>query len=475
MENTQQERFEFQQKYGIQKDYIILSKEDKKAQASHEIFDFNNKQLISYLEDKYQIENTEKVKEDKAKAIVKACFMIQSGFNVCLHGYGSKRQILQEISDLFINYPKLIIQGYSAASQIQQILQKLKYIVVKVTGQNSGSKRTEGILEYLKQQEKNMGDIAKQVPFILIVFHNIDSKQFIEQDSVRTLSTILDLPYVKAVCSIDHVKYPIVFTSKFLEAFNFSFIEVHTHQCYLHEFKVSQNTFNLRKEKEGEALKYIFRSLTKVQKEIIQFVAKYVKDKLEQNPGSSIQINGQTEDGQIIGLTSKDLSEMLIDEMILGSEQSLKENLLEILDHKVFIQIESQQKTYLTMNYSRNILDKIINNKLDEEEEQEQQEEEEENYSVKDMKDEKQIISSSQSSSQSQDEEAQVKPKKKQTKNLGKKKKSSSESQSDSESDTKIQVKKGPGSPKSKNKKSINKKKEFIYENSDEDDNSNYQ
>ncbi|KAL4434520.1 hypothetical protein ABPG74_007304 [Tetrahymena malaccensis] len=465
MENTQQERVEFQQKYGIQKDYITLSKENKKSQSTDEVIDFNNKHLITYLEDKYQQEDSEKVKEDKAKAIVKACFMLQSGFNVCLHGYGSKRQIIQEISDLYINYPKLIIQGYSAATQISQILQKLQYIVAKMTGQNSASKRTEGILEYLKQQREKMEGIAPQFPFILIVFHNIDSKQFIEQDSVKILSTILNLPYVKVVCSIDHVKYPIVLTSKILEAFNFSFIEVHTHQCYLHEFKVSQNTFTLKKEKEGEALKYILRSLTKVQKEIIQFFAKYMKDKLEQHPGSFIKINGQTEDGQIIGLTFKELLEMLIDEMILHSEQQLKENLLEILDHKVILQIESQQKTFYTMNYSRQLLQKIVDNKLEEEDEQEEQQEgEEENDTVKDMEEEKQVISSSQSNSQSQDEEPQVKTKKGQTKKVAKKKKNSSESQSDSEYEEEKQKK----VPKHKKIQNKYKKKGYISESSDE-------
>ncbi|EAS04912.2 origin recognition complex subunit 2 (macronuclear) [Tetrahymena thermophila SB210] len=476
MQNNQQERLEFQEKYGIQKDYISLSKEDKKKQAADEVIEFNNKNLISYLEDKYQVEDTEKVKEDKAKAIVKSCFMIQSGFNVCLHGYGSKRQIIQEISDQFINYPKLIIQGYSAATQIQQILQKLKYIVVKITGQNSGQKRIEGILEYLKQQEENMGKISSQVPFILILFHNIDSKQFIEQDSVKILSAVLNLPYIKAVCSIDHVKYPIILTSKVLESFNFSFIEVHTHQCYLHEFKVSQNTFNLKKEKEGESLKYIFRSLTKVQKEIIQFVAKYIQDKLDQNPGTAIQINGLTEDGQIIGLTLKELLEMLIDEMILNSEQQLKENLLEILDHKVIISIENQQKTYYTMNFSRQILEKIVNNKLEDGEEDQEQEEEEENNSVKDMEEENQIISNSQNSSQSEDEDVKGKKKYRQTRREGKKKKNSSESLSDSENEKHKFNKKTSGILKTKNKQQKNKKSSFTSQSSEEDgDDDSYQ
>lgn len=73
--------------------------------------------------------------------------------------------------------------------------------------------------------------------------------------------------------------------------------------------------------------------------------------------------------GETSGVTLKDLLELCIDEMILSSDQQLKENLLEILDHKVFVEkkLPNNSKIHYVMPYSNVILQKVVDNKLEDE------------------------------------------------------------------------------------------------------------
>ena len=69
--------------------------------------------------------------------------------------------------------------------------------------------------------------------------------------------------------------------------------------------------------------------------------------------------------------------------MTLSNEQLLKENLLEILDHKIFVEKKNENnkhKILFTMNYSKKIIDLLADNNI--QEINSESDEEEENYLV---------------------------------------------------------------------------------------------
>ena len=87
-------------------------------------------------------------------------------------------------------------------------------------------------------------------------------------------------------------------------------------------------------------LKFVMDSFTKSQKEIVIAVAKW---QLE-NMGK--------------GLTLQQMWEMSIEQTIFTTKSNMDESLLEILDHKVFIQDES--KNYTMAHYPKKVLDNLV-------------------------------------------------------------------------------------------------------------------
>lgn len=150
--------------------------------------------------------------------------MIERGFNVCLHGFGSKINVIEQISSYYKNVPRVIVKGYSPASSIQQMASKIKYGVAKILKCSSTtSKKSESIIEYLESKQGFM-DEEEKIKFILVVFHNLDGKQFVDGESVKLLARIFRLSYIRVICSVEHVKWGIAVSSKTLEKMNLAFL-----------------------------------------------------------------------------------------------------------------------------------------------------------------------------------------------------------------------------------------------------------
>jgi len=58
------------------------------------------------------------IRKDLDAAILKTCYLLEAGFNVCLHGFGSKREILSEISSYYPETVRIIISGYFPSSSM---------------------------------------------------------------------------------------------------------------------------------------------------------------------------------------------------------------------------------------------------------------------------------------------------------------------------------------------------------------------
>lgn len=235
------------------------------------------------------------------------------------------------------------------------------------------------------------------VKYILLMIHNLDAKQFLDVETMEMFGRVLSLSYVRCVCSVDHVKFGLTLPPKTLELLNFAFITIHTKEMYKKEFAIFENSLEQKKASKDESLKYILKSMTKAQKEIIKLLAEQVL-KGTTTSNNFMEVEGEEAAASLIiksakGFTLKQLYENCIEEMILSSEQQLRENLLEIIDHKVFIEMKNYQgKSIYTMTYSKQVLEKIVDGTIENDDAKEQQFSDEDEESLPQQKQQLQSI-----------------------------------------------------------------------------------
>lgn len=84
--------------------------------------------------------------------------------------------------------------------------------------------------------------------FILVIFHNLDAKQYVDNESIKLLSRIFNISYIRVLCSVDHVKWAISVNPTALEKMNLIFIKCDTNSKYVKEFSLECNTLKVEKE-----------------------------------------------------------------------------------------------------------------------------------------------------------------------------------------------------------------------------------
>ena len=99
---------------------------------------------------------------------------------------------------------------------------------------------------------------------------------------------------------------------------------------------------------------YIWQSLNRNQKQIVKFIAQNAIENLNRDDSES---NYYTFNG---------LLEVCKDEVVLGTDHQLRQNLLELLDHKIIMERmdDKRNKKVYIMKYEKRTLEKIMEMKI---------------------------------------------------------------------------------------------------------------
>ncbi|KRX03080.1 hypothetical protein PPERSA_10161 [Pseudocohnilembus persalinus] len=211
-------------------------------------------------------------------------------------------------------------------------------LMIKYLQKNQSSEKR--INEFFEKNEEIQQKI-KKIIFSLKCGSNIIVHGY---GSLLQISQLACCGKIRLLTSfIDH-RYFLLINQDLQENFGFQHYQLNTLLPYETEFKSMQNLANAKKNLKQKALVHVLKSFTSNQKNVIYELARYLLD----HPKSQ-------------GLVFRDLYTLCEDEGILVRESQLKENLLEILDHKIIIEKEINNKKYFTMNYQKSILQKLAN------------------------------------------------------------------------------------------------------------------
>ncbi|XP_014203762.1 origin recognition complex subunit 2 [Copidosoma floridanum] len=239
--------------------------------------------------------------------------IMEEGFNILLYGFGSKRSLINDFfKEIIPDEPTLIINGFFPNLTIKEILDD---IIVELLGLNTAPSQNE-CYDIIK---RTMNSYPNERIYLLI--HNIDGEILRTQKTQEMLCRLANIPNVHVLASIDHINAPLIWDNVMRAKFNFYWVEARTYLPY--EAETSYESSLLIQKNSGLALlsmKNIFASLTTNAKKIFMTVIRY---QLE-NSGLNYS-----------GMTFKDLLTASRENFSASSDQVLRAQLTEFVDHKL--------------------------------------------------------------------------------------------------------------------------------------------
>jgi hypothetical protein len=299
--------------------------------------------------------------------------LIKSESNILLYGYGSKLKLIYEYLKHFqekINgkdsdYHILIFNCYNSELNIKFILGEifnfLNDIKKKLIAQNSEEKSNnyqgeyEGSCKTVDEQLKKINALSnflfeKEIlSRILIVVNNIDAPSFCNYFSQKVFSQLFldNSKRIHLLATCDNLYLNYFWNQTIKDNYSFYFLRFNTFENYDMEISDKNSLTGEKNIKAGMGLVQILKSLTQNQRDMIKLIAN------EQLAGNGNQ------------LSLKNLTNLLINEMIASTQNQVLEYLIEPKDHHLIVERKISTGTVYKLNLSEEILQKFISGEYD--------------------------------------------------------------------------------------------------------------
>jgi origin recognition complex subunit 2 len=246
------------------------------------------------------------------------------GLNIILHGYGSKRSILEEFGQYCVKEGSGTVctcDGYMLSSFppfLRSILEK----------SFSYSKVGKSITETCSMFEKlyNQKGGCKENLYMLI--HNIDAKQFQSQTMQSVIERLSDIPQIHIIASVDHMNAALLHAIN-PSSSNFIWHELNTYEKYVKEVKfmstMAEKITSVDSDRQ-ESIANVLKALPLKTRQLFKIMATHLTTNLD-TPG----------------LLENEILETAQKEMICTSLKQLEGFMVELIDHKI-IQKKSDSK-----------------------------------------------------------------------------------------------------------------------------------
>ena len=299
--------------------------------------------------------------------------LIKSESNILLYGYGSKLRLIYQyllhfqdkINGEENDYHILIFNCYNSDLNIKFILGEifnfLNDIKKKLLAQNSEEKSAnyhgeyEGSCKTVDEQLKKINALSnflfekEIISRILIVMNNIDAPSFCNYFSQKVFSQLfLENPRrINLLATCDNLYLNYFWNQTIKDNYSFYFLRYNTFENYDMEISDKNSLTGEKNIKAGMGLVQILKSLTQNQRDMIKIIAKE-------------QLNGNGNQ-----LSLKNLTNLLITEMIASTQIQVLEYLIEPKDHHLIVERKISTGTVYKLNLSEEILQKFMSGEYD--------------------------------------------------------------------------------------------------------------
>ncbi|KAK3691716.1 hypothetical protein RRG08_004025 [Elysia crispata] len=249
-----------------------------------------------------------------AKLFNKWMLHMCSGFNILLHGLGSKRNLLEQFRETHLaKFSHLVVNGYFPSLTVKHILNSISEDLLE---SSKGFTNPQAHLEFIKEEYRNRDEE------VFLVIHNIDGVLLRSDKCQAILSLLAEIEGFHIIASLDHINAGFMWDQTKLFRFRWLWYETPTFAPY--EAENSYENSLLVQQSGGLALSslaHVMRSLTPNARQIFLVLAEY---QLE---------NGDS--GNYIGMSFQALYHKCREAFLVNSDLTLQAQLVEFKDHNL--------------------------------------------------------------------------------------------------------------------------------------------
>lgn len=162
-------------------------------------------------------------------------FELQEGFNLCLYGYGSKRQLAMDFAQHTHTQSDgklkiVVVNGYTPGLTVRDILTTL---ASAVTGKEMKlPAQPAAILDLLLQ---HLGENPPKTPLHLII-HSLDHQNLRKHQAL--IARLASSPHISILATVDNPNFPLLWDASLLRQFHWLYHDATTFQPYTAEIDV---------------------------------------------------------------------------------------------------------------------------------------------------------------------------------------------------------------------------------------------
>ncbi|KAI9772943.1 MAG: Origin recognition complex subunit 2 [Geoglossum simile] len=297
-------------------------------------------------------------------------FEMQEGFNICLYGWGSKRDLVNRFAE-WIHEQKggmvVVVNGYLSGCGARDILGTVVDAVVG--GEGGGgwklgaqpAEMLEVVLALLtKYHKKSKSKSSHPSPLLTLLIHSLDSPALRPPRTQSLLSTLSSHPALSLLATTDHPTTPLLWPSPLRTTYNFLFHDTTTFAPYDHEIPdpvaaVEEVIFGKQSGRVGgrEGLGFLLKSLPGNARELWRAIVREV--------GQAADGGGGGGEGSAVGIPYRTLYRKAVEEFICNSELTFRTLLKEFHDHQMLATRKDALGTELLyVPFSRDDLEGVL-------------------------------------------------------------------------------------------------------------------
>ena len=277
-------------------------------------------------------------------------FEFSQSFNLCLHGYGSKRELVTAFANYLCSSspaepPKIFIaNGYTQTLTLRHLLTQLATMVFNCTSatlpSNLGSQPREMltvILEHLRSR-----DSEADSPYYIFI-NSLDAPPLRRTPIPSLLASLAASPHIHLLATCDTPNFPLLWPTTLRDQYNFLFHDTTTYLSYADaEIPSVIDSVNELLGRSGRAVKgkegvgFVLRSLPENARNLYRvLIAEIltVMDDDDDDGGGGGGGSGRSD----VGVEYKVLYQKVVEEFICSNEMGFRQMLKEFYDHQMIV------------------------------------------------------------------------------------------------------------------------------------------
>ncbi|XP_062616415.1 origin recognition complex subunit 2-like, partial [Saccostrea cucullata] len=242
-------------------------------------------------------------------------FHMCNGYNILLHGLGSKRTLIEDFrrSELK-DVDHIVVNGYFPSLTIKHILNTIIDDILEVEGSHRSPLDQ---VDFIKSQFE-----TKDYRDFFLIVHNIDGIMLRPEKVQNILSLLSQIRGFHIIASIDHINAPLIWDQTKCSRYCWLWYDVTTYLPYTDETSYENS---LLVQQTGalalSSMSHVMKSLTTNAKQIFILLAKHQME--------------NKDSGTYIGMSLQDLYQRCREAFLVNSDLTLRAQLTEFRDHKL--------------------------------------------------------------------------------------------------------------------------------------------